>query len=142
MNYGMQLPYGQQYGAQGVQYAGNRHQQYNTQVQRGYNASATQGVNPMTTMWNRGTQWMGNQAQKMYTGYQQFAQKHPYINGAASAGMGAAVAMVSCPYAGMAAAAPGVLNAAKNMIPQGHPPVNANGGGNQGGYNGNGRTFA
>ncbi|MDH4378742.1 MAG: hypothetical protein QE263_02395 [Vampirovibrionales bacterium] len=140
MTYGMQLPYGQQLN-RGVQSAGGYRpqQNYNAPVQGGYNA---QGVNPMATMWNNSARWMRNQAQNMYAGYQQFAQKHPYLNGAASAGMGAAVAMVSCPYAGMAAAAPGVINAAKNMIPQGHPPVNA-GGGNQSGYQGNNdyRTF-
>ena len=126
MSYGVQLPYGQHYN-RGVQSAGGYRpqQQYNTQVQRGYNA---QSVNPMAQWYNQGREWVGNQARNMYAGYQQFAQKHPYINGAASAGMGAAVAMVSCPYAGMAAAAPGMINAVKNMIPQGQPPV---GGGNQ-----------
>ena len=98
----------------------------------------------MATMWNRGTQWMGNQAQKMYAGYQQFAQERPYVNAAMSAGAGMLTAMHSCPYAGAAVATPALLNAAKQMFP-GHPNVATNGGNNQqyagSGYNGNARTF-
>ncbi len=140
MTYGMQL-HGQQY-TQGVQHTGYQTQrQYNTQVNKNYNVSAAQGVNPMSAMWDRSAQWMKTQTTNLYVRGQQLAKDHPYITAGVSAGAGMLTAMHTCPYAGATVAASGIAAAAQGFMPKGHPNVAANGG-NQGGYNGNGRTFA
>ncbi|MFN8614508.1 MAG: hypothetical protein U0003_01175 [Vampirovibrionales bacterium] len=133
MSYGLSLPYGTSYGS----YTSATRRQagslpYTGQSQSVYSPS---GIHPVAQLWQRGTQWAGNQARNLYSGYQQFTQKHPYINAGLSAGAGMLTAMHTCPYAGMAAAAPGLVNAYKAMMPAGHPGVGG------GAYGNTGHTF-